>query len=246
MAVPVTHTLSLSPVRVRRTIRSFLRESCRVKERFSDSLLDRIWEWVEASKAALDLGRRIFFLGNGGSAADAQHLAAELVGRFRCRRRGLPAIALTTNSSVLTAISNDFSFEDVFLRQVEALVAPGDVVVGITTSGRSRNVIRALRLGRAKGAVTVCLTGANGERLRQLVHLLIAVPSRDTQRIQEAHITIGHIYCELLDSYFGTDADPGRGVRNAIRMAQSQPSLSNSRPAGLLGKLSREGMQCRH
>ena len=189
-------------------MRAQLQESCRVKRSISDALLLRVWQWAEVSKAALERGRRIFLFGNGGSAADAQHLAAELVGKFLdAGRRALPAIALTTNTSTLTAVANDFDYADVFLRQVEAFVGPGDVVVGISTSGRSPNVLRA---ARARRAVTVCLTGANGKTAEPLADIVIAVPSANTQRIQESHITLGHIYCGLLDAYFRpTGAGPG-------------------------------------
>ena len=189
-------------------MRAQLEESCRVKHAISDALLLRVWQWAEASKNALHRGRRIFFFGNGGSAADAQHLAAELVGKFCDRGRpALPALALTTNTSTLTAVANDFDYADVFLRQVEGLVRPGDVVVGISTSGRSPNVLRALHAARERRALTVCLTGVNGETLKGLADIVIAVPSADTQRIQESHITLGHIYCDLLDSYFGRRVD---------------------------------------
>ena len=181
-------------------IRAEIHESCQVKAAFSDELLARIWQWANASRAALKRGKRIFFFGNGGSAADAQHMAAELVGRYIRERRPLPGVALTTNSSVVTAIGNDYGFEEIFSRQLEAQACPGDVVVGITTSGRSKNVLRAFEVARKKGTIAVALTGARGRSLNTLVDFLIDVPSENTQRIQESHIMIAHIYCGLVES----------------------------------------------
>jgi D-sedoheptulose 7-phosphate isomerase len=144
-------------------------------------------------------GHKILWCGNGGSAADAQHLAAELVGRFRHCRRALPSIALTADTSVLTAIANDCGFADVFDRQLEALCAPGDVVVGISTSGKSRNVCAALERARALGAFTIAMTGQTGGRLAASADVCLCVPSSDTARIQEGHILLGHILCEWVE-----------------------------------------------
>ncbi len=152
---------------------------------------------------ALAAGGRVWLFGNGGSAADAQHLAAELVGRFRCERRPLPAEALTVNTSALTAIANDYGFDHVFSRQIEAHARPGDVAVGISTSGRSENVRRALATARSLGLRTAALTGAGGEGLRDAVETCIIVPTWDTARIQECHIVIGHIVCELVEEMVG-------------------------------------------
>jgi D-sedoheptulose 7-phosphate isomerase len=148
---------------------------------------------------ALRCGGKVLWIGNGGSAADSQHLAAELVGRFVRERRGLASIALTTNSSVLTALSNDFSFEDVFSRQIEALCCPEDVVVAISTSGKSPNVVAGLCAARRLGAFTIALTGGNG-MMAENAHLCIRVPSHITARIQEAHILIGHVLCDWVDA----------------------------------------------
>ena len=144
-------------------------------------------------------GRTVFFMGNGGSAADSQHLAAELVGRFKQERRGLSAIALTTDTSILTAVGNDFGFDEVFARQVDALVRSGDLVVGLSTSGNSPNVVKALVAARAKGAVTVGMAGRTGGQLAEICDLCLKVPSDITARIQEAHILVGHMVCELVD-----------------------------------------------
>jgi D-sedoheptulose 7-phosphate isomerase len=158
-----------------------------------------IGRFAALCRTALDNGRTIFFCGNGGSAADAQHLAAELVGRFQTERLGLPAVALTTDTSILTSIGNDYGFELVFARQVQALVRSADLVVGITTSGNSPNVVRALEAARTQGAVTVGMTGQTGGRLAKLCDLCLQVPSNVTARIQEAHILIGHIVCQMID-----------------------------------------------
>jgi D-sedoheptulose 7-phosphate isomerase len=148
---------------------------------------------------AIAAGKKILLCGNGGSAADAQHIATEFVGRYEAERRGLPAIALTTDTSLLTAVGNDYGFERVFSRQVEALASEGDVLIGITTSGNSPNVLAAVMAARQKGCTTIGLTGANGKKLAALCDLAVLVPSDRTARIQEAHITIGHLWCEMTD-----------------------------------------------
>jgi D-sedoheptulose 7-phosphate isomerase len=149
--------------------------------------------------AALHCGNQILWCGNGGSAGDAQHLAAEIVGRFRRERRGLPSIALTTDTSILTSIANDYGYEAVFSRQVEAIAKPGDILVGISTSGNSHNVICALESARSHGVTTVAFTGEGGGRMGALADHLFAVGSRDTARIQEAHILAGHMLCDWLE-----------------------------------------------
>jgi D-sedoheptulose 7-phosphate isomerase len=183
----------------RENIRAQLRESCRVKESFSEELLARIETFAERSAEALSSGGKLVFFGNGGSAADAQHLAAELVVRLRADRPGLPALALTTNTSVLTAAANDLGFEYIFQRQVESMVARGDVLVALSTSGSSPNIVRGVEAGALRGAYRVALTGETGGELRSRVDLLLNVPSQDPQRIQEAHIAMGHIACSLIE-----------------------------------------------
>jgi D-sedoheptulose 7-phosphate isomerase len=180
-------------------IRSQLEESARVKQSFSGELIGRIAQFAEKSAAALRGGGKIVFFGNGGSAADAVHLAAELVVRLRAERPGLAALALTTNPSVLTAAGNDYGFERIFSRQIESLVARGDILVVLSTSGDSPNVIRGAEAGRARGAYLVAFTGETGGQLAGKVDLLLNVPSKDAQRIQECHITIGHIACSLIE-----------------------------------------------
>src|SRR5713226_2266317 len=148
---------------------------------------------------ALSQGNKILLFGNGGSAADAQHLAAELVGRFAFDRPALPALSLSVNTSCLTAIGNDYGFDRVFSRQLEALARPGDIAIGISTSGNSPNVIHAMSAARKMGLLTVALTGSSGGKLRNNVDYCICVPSDETPRIQECHILIGHIISELVE-----------------------------------------------
>jgi D-sedoheptulose 7-phosphate isomerase len=180
-------------------IRRQLEESARVKRSVSDELVSRIAQFAEKSAAALRAGGKIVFFGNGGSAADAMHLAAELVVRLRTERQGLAALALTTNPSVLTAAGNDYGFERIFSRQIESLLAPQDVLVALSTSGNSLNILRGIEAGRARGAFLVAFTGETGGKVGSKVDLLLNVPSSDPQRIQEAHITIGHIACSLIE-----------------------------------------------
>lgn len=144
-------------------------------------------------------GGKVVLFGNGGSAADAQHIAGELVGKYRMIRTPLAAISLTTNTSILTATANDYGYETLFEKQVEALVEEGDVVIGISTSGTSENVIKGIEAAREKGAYTVGFTGESGSQLSKIVDICLAVPSKDTPRIQEAHITAGHIICFLVE-----------------------------------------------
>ena len=186
-------------------IRRQLSESARVKQSFSDELIARIREFAERSASALRAGGKIVFFGNGGSAADAQHLAAELVVKLHDDRPGLASLALTTNTSVLTAAGNDYGFERIFSRQIESLVHSPDVVVALTTSGMSRNLLLGIDAVRSRGAFSVGLTGETGGALAAKVDLLLNVPSRDSQRIQEAHITIGHIACSLIETLVKTN-----------------------------------------
>jgi D-sedoheptulose 7-phosphate isomerase len=183
----------------REEIRRQLEESARVKQSFSDVLVERILQFAQKCAASLHGGGKIVFFGNGGSAADAMHLAAELVVKLHDDRRALAALTLAANPSVLTAAGNDYGFEQIFSRQVEALVSAQDVIVALSTSGNSANIVRAVEAGRARGAFVVAFTGETGGALASKVDLLLNVPSRDPQRIQEAHITIGHIACALIE-----------------------------------------------
>ena len=165
-----------------------------------DSRLGEIDATARLISAALGAGNKILLCGNGGSAADAQHIAAELVGRYEQERRAFPAVALTTDTSALTAVSNDYGYEEVFARQVQALATAGDVLVAISTSGKSPNVVKAAEKARVIGCKTIALTGCSGEPLASHCDLAIVVPSNRTSRVQEAHITIGHLWCELVDA----------------------------------------------
>jgi D-sedoheptulose 7-phosphate isomerase len=179
-------------------ILEILKESISVKEQFFKNNLDRILEGVDILSQCLASGHKILLFGNGGSAADAQHLAAEFVNRFRIERPPLAALALTTDSSVLTSIGNDYSFNDIFSKQVRALGRPDDVVIGISTSGNSPNVIAGVEAARQLGLYTIGL-GGRGGKLAQAVDLAYCVESDTTARIQETHITLGHVLCELVD-----------------------------------------------
>lgn len=167
---------------------------------------DEIQQLGDRLIACLQGGHRIFLCGNGGSAADAQHIAAEMVCRFETQRRALPAIALTTDTSALTAIGNDLGYDQVFARQVEALARPGDVLIGLSTSGNSRNVIAAVQQAKEMGVATLGLLGGVGNRrggnLLNLVDYALVAPSDTTARIQECHILVGHIWCAMVDAAF--------------------------------------------
>jgi D-sedoheptulose 7-phosphate isomerase len=174
----------------------------------SEPLLSQIVRVARAMAEVLQAGGRVFFFGNGGSAADAQHLAAELVGRFALERRALAAMALSVNTSALTAIGNDYGYEQVFSRQLEGLARAGDMAIGITTSGNSTNVVRAMESGRAMGLRTIAMTGARGGQIRGVVDECLCVPSDLTPRIQEGHILIGHMLCEYVERVlFGNEGD---------------------------------------
>lgn len=165
-----------------------------------DPLVPAIQLLGERLRVCLQNGGKILLMGNGGSAADCQHIAAEIVGRYKRERKGLPAIALTTDSSILTSVGNDYGFEHIFARQVEALCNDGDIVIGISTSGNSANIVAGIESARSLNAYTVGLTGQGGGRLADLCDVTLAMPSTDTPRVQEAHILIGHILCELLEA----------------------------------------------
>lgn len=188
-------------------IKQRIKASIAVKQELLEqsALLTQVAEkLIEAYRA----GKKGLIFGNGGSAADAQHIAAELIGKYYRDRKPLPAEALTVNTSSLTAIGNDYAFEQIFARQVEALGNPGDVAIGISTSGNSPNVIEGIRAAKRKGMITIGLTGADGGQLKGEVDYCICVPAKDTPRIQEAHILIGHIWCELIErTLFGHEGE---------------------------------------
>lgn len=182
-------------------IKKALKESADLKLKVADTLSEAIARAAEELSSAISKGGKAIFCGNGGSAADSQHLATELVVRLTAerQRRALAAIALTTDSSILTACANDFGFEYIFSRQIEALGNSGDILFAISTSGNSANVIRAVETAKEKGVYTVGMLGCDGGRLGSMVDCPLIVPSNDTQRIQEAHITIGHIIIETAE-----------------------------------------------
>ena len=187
-------------------IKDYLNRHIAVIQSLSSEHSVAIEAMIEAIVASLRSGGKLLVMGNGGSAADAQHFAAEFVGRFLMERKALPAIALTTDTSILTAIGNDYGFDEVFNRQVEALANAGDIVVGISTSGNSDNVIKALMTARDKGCQTVGLLGRDGGKIAGMVDINLTVPSQETPRIQEAHQLIIHIVCDLVErGIFGSE-----------------------------------------
>jgi D-sedoheptulose 7-phosphate isomerase len=190
-------------------IKNIIEESIAVKNKIlgDESMLDTIEKVTAATVAALKKGKRIYFCGNGGSAADAQHLAAEFSGRFYLDRDALPAEALHCNTSYLTAVANDYSYDVIYSRLVKGLAHEGDVLVGLSTSGNSVNITRAFETAREKGVITVGFTGEAGGKMKPLSDYLFNVPSKNTPRIQESHIMIGHIICELVEErYFSSNA----------------------------------------
>lgn len=184
---------------VEEEILGFFKESSEVKDQFVKDSLGSLVAVIRAMVQALEAGNKILLFGNGGSAADAQHIAAELVNRFSMDRPPLPALSLVTDASVLTSISNDYSFSEVFAKQIKALGKAGDIGVGISTSGNSPNVVRAFEVAREIGLTTVALTGSNGGKMAELADYALMVPSDKTPRIQEVHITIGHVICEMVE-----------------------------------------------
>lgn len=164
-----------------------------------ETLSTEVYKVAEVIEQALKNGNKLFFCGNGGSAADSQHLAAEFIGRFQTERNSLPAIALTTDTSILTSVGNDYGFEHIFSRQVEGLGKKGDVLIGISTSGKSANVLLAVEKAKQMGLTTIVLTGRDGGVLKDVGDFCLNVSHENTARVQEAHIFIGHVLCELLD-----------------------------------------------
>jgi len=185
-------------------IKDIIGSSINVKQQVlqNEELLKTIEKTIEVITDAFKTGKRVYFCGNGGSAADAQHLAAEFSGRFYLNRKALPAEALHCNTSYLTAVANDYSFDDIYSRLVDGIGEKGDVLVGLSTSGNSKNIIRAFEAAKEKGMITVGFTGATGGAMRSLSDHLINVPSADTPRIQESHILIGHIICQLVEEKY--------------------------------------------
>ena len=187
-------------------LRKNIERSLEIHNRLIVECLPSLTAAADALIAAYRTGHKALFFGNGGSAADAQHLAAEFVGRYLRNRDPMPALALNANSSAVTAIGNDYGYEEIFARQLKALANPGDVAVAISTSGNSPNVIQAVICARRLGLFTIGITGASGGRLRDLVDLMIAAPSEETPRIQECHILLGHALCDVIEQVVGSDS----------------------------------------
>jgi D-sedoheptulose 7-phosphate isomerase len=187
-------------------IREIIESSIDVKKQVleNESLLKRISDVADMITIAFKLGKHVYFCGNGGSAADAQHLAAEFSGRFYTDRKALPAEALHCNTSYLTAVANDYSFDVIYSRLIDGIGQDGDILIGLSTSGNSANILKAFETARSKKIVTIGFTGSTGGKMKALSDHLINIPSDDTPRIQESHIMVGHIICELVEkSYFG-------------------------------------------
>lgn len=187
---------------MRDRIKDILLESIQVKEEVLRTSVGKIMEITELVKDSLKKNGKVIVFGNGGSASDSQHIAAELVGRFKKDRNALAAIALTTNTSILTALANDYGYEIVFAKQIEALGQKNDIAIGISTSGKAKNVVAAIKQAKKIGMKTIALTGADGGELAKTADVVLVVPSSNTARIQEAHITIGHIVCEMVEQAF--------------------------------------------
>ena len=180
-------------------IETSISDSIAVKQAMLTSNVAQIEQVVKVITTGYKKNKKVLLFGNGGSAADAQHIAAEFVGRFKRERKAFPAIALTTNTSVLTALANDYSYDFVFERQVEAWGQKGDIAIGISTSGKAKNVIAGFKKARKNGMFCIALTGLSGTNLKSLTDICIMAPSKDTPRIQEAHILIAHIICDLVE-----------------------------------------------
>ena len=183
-------------------VKNLLNISADLKKTVAETLSSEILDAAQKIQGRLEAGGKLLLMGNGGSAGDAQHIAAELVGRFKKERKAMPALALTVDTSALTALGNDYGFDTIFERQVEALANKNDTVIGISTSGNSENVVRAVNKANSIGAFTIGLLGNDGGKLKDAVNLPIIIPSNDTARIQEVHITIGHIICEIIEEDF--------------------------------------------
>jgi len=189
---------------MKKDIELFIKNSIAAKEIVLKYQLENIEKAALAIIESLEGGKKLLVFGNGGSASDSQHMAAELVGRFKMERKALPAVALTANTSILTAIANDYGYDAVFSRQIEALGVEGDVALGISTSGNSKNVIEALKKARSLGLKTIALSGGDGGNMKKEADISIVVATKDTPRVQESHILIVHIICALVeDGIFG-------------------------------------------
>jgi len=197
---------------MKQDIINIFQESARVKQAFAEEYADTIIEVVSLIARTFSKGNKLLIFGNGGSSTDASHIAAEFVNRFMMERPGLPAIALNTDMAVITSISNDYDFSEIFAKQVKALGQEGDIAIGISTSGTSPNVVKAMAAAKDLGLVTICLTGAKnkGGKLAGMSDYAFVVPSKETPRIQEAHITLAHVICQMVDeTLFGQTSGKG-------------------------------------
>ena len=184
-----------------------IKDSISVKQSILEdqNLLSRIQDTIAIIVTAFKKGNRIYLCGNGGSAADAQHLAAEFTGRFYADRNALPAEALHCNTSYLTAVGNDYSFDEVYARIIRGIANKGDILIGLSTSGNSTNILKAFQVARQKEVITIAFTGETGGKLKEVTDYLLNVPSKDTPRIQECHILIGHIVCQFVEAQYFSD-----------------------------------------
>jgi len=187
---------------MKKAIENIFEESIQIKEATLEGNRDKIILAIKCITSSFKKNRKVIFFGNGGSAADSQHIAAEFIGRFQKERKALPAIALTTDTSILTALGNDYGFDIIFSRQLEGLAQKGDVAFGISTSGNSKNVIEGIKKAKRLGLKTISLTGCLGGKLAKLTDISLVVPSNKTARIQESHICIAHTICELVENQF--------------------------------------------
>lgn len=187
---------------MRQTIKKIFQESIAVNQRTFQDNGDKIIEAVKIILRSLKKGGKVILFGNGGSAADSQHIAAEFIGRFQKERKSIPAIALSTDTSILTSLANDYSFDIVFSRQVEGLGTPKDVAIGLSTSGNSKNVVEGLKAAKKIGMATISLTGNKGGKIAGMTDVSLIVPSEKTARVQESHICLAHVICELVEKEF--------------------------------------------
>ena len=212
-----------------REARAWLREAAATVKRTEARCAGAVAEAAEAIINSLETGGTVYFCGNGGSAADAQHLAAEFSGRYLVDRPGLPAVALTTNSSAVTAIGNDYGYDQVFSRQLEGIGAPGDVLVAITTSGRSESIRRAVKAAHALKMTVIGMTGAKGSEFAALCDVALVTPTEITPNIQEGHIAMGHAFCLIVERAMFPDGKPGTGPKRARAPRDARRSLAKTK-----------------
>lgn len=199
LPVPAANWLARKGYRLKEKILKAFEDSAAIKQKFIKTHLNLVIETSRLISAAFNRGRKVILFGNGGSATDASHIAGEFVNRFKKQRPGLPAISLNTDVAVLTSIANDLDYSEIFSRQVKALTQEGDVVVALSTSGNSPNILKGVDAAKRKKAKVIAFTGSKGERLTKKCDIAFVVPSQDTPRIQETHITLGHVLCQMVE-----------------------------------------------